>query len=465
MARDIDFRAGKTYSGSEDPIFLRDTLFWKMTFIEDICQLSRVCTELADAFDAHWKTTMGLAAAVAGEWGAPLSKGNTLSRRKLKIIATVLGCGPNSAARSEPGSKNAKLQVVIDAALNKEWDEVVEATKKLSESPSALGLTAAGDAAVLREHLAQLNASLWSSRSKAKTRLRRELLELSSAGASPLLLAADFGYADCAAELLSAAAAAGPDILLDVLSQKGQNFHKRAVPLTTAIANDHYDIVLQLVKAGADIDAIVDDPSMGPKTTPLRFLLDRALYGNSGALNILQKVLNLLKERSDFDVNAPLPLLKYEPSSTEDDDDYEFMVEHGFINPKSFGVVTMLDLAVSNGSAQIDAIKVLLAAGAKPTAENQADAANYIKEHEGRLDMDAEVEDSMAAFRALLDAVDNDNTTHSGTTVLSETITMHGYDYETTGKPLESVAALDAEAQAAHSRRTWWRQAAAAFCC
>lgn len=128
----IDFRAGKTYSGPDDPNFLRDTLYWRISKkpeTDEYDESFSIVHDLGTAVDTRPKTTMQLCEAVAKMWN---SKGDLLFKQYFSV-ARALGChnkatSGNVGDEVEPELDTAKLRQQIVDFLAKEWVKVQEAT-------------------------------------------------------------------------------------------------------------------------------------------------------------------------------------------------------------------------------------------------------------------------------------------------------------------------------------------------
>jgi hypothetical protein len=162
MGREVDFRAGETYSGPEDHKFLRDCLLASLGYplsFPGSCEEARAVMSVAfgkkNAKPAE--LAAAAAAAAAAEWES-CAQGATLHADKLSAIAFVLGCTAATSLGVEPDcpADADSVRAAITEVLAKEWKKVLEATEKLRKRPSVLDLTAAGDICVLSEHMERL---------------------------------------------------------------------------------------------------------------------------------------------------------------------------------------------------------------------------------------------------------------------------------------------------------------------
>lgn len=490
----------------------------------DMVEYENVRDDLREAFGTKdARSGLEVATSAAAGWTRRAEAG-TLNFAHIYAIAKALDCAAKPGALgadSEPETDPAKLRAAIDATLKTEWSNVQETTKELRKNPSVLGLAAAGDERALRAHLEQLKAvdaapppaapvtpapaaplgerpsklGFWKfKRDKspgseatdaqtaqsagqaagasraAPSKLREELLELSTMGASPLMLTVDLQHAECVAALLEAAAAAGPDCLRAMLSQQGRRESRGHMPFAMAIIRGLSDIALALARAGADLRAPVTDPieEYGPKVSPLQMLVKKASEGMEGGVTTLQEVLKLAAKDPDFDVNGPVkrkppPRRRAsedsvsEEESVEEEEENEEEGEPGADEEGGGGggrdddepaggdgdnqmrrmyhmmlmermglgvefeedrVPTMLDVAAAcSHGARVDVIKTLLAAGAKPNAKTLIKAVRsvgYGYDWTGKDLMGAQVAAGVAAFTALVDAADDVNAATAG---------------------------------------------------
>lgn len=325
----------------------------------------------------------------------------------------------------------------------------------------------------------------------APSLLRQELLERCSRGASALMIAIDFGYdgyddcgyGDCVDVLLEAAAADGADsdTLKAIVSQHGRDDFMWQSPCTLAIHRERFDVLLSLVRHGVDLHAPINNPSATsrPKISVLELLVMEASNGVEGGIQALQEVLKSLAEDPKFDINGSVMRRQRnsrsrrrisadlhaedgaedregeEEEEEEDvwgddegggdglDNDEQIRREEDRIEQMmrrmwrhfeyedDTAEFTMLDVAAARRhGARVDVIKLLLAAGATPSAETLVKAVHKLADsystvaevvNEGNEALNAGVAAGVAAFALLLDAIDDVN----ATTRVSKSTALH----------------------------------------